>query len=112
MIMDARKAIQKMAEVLAASIPPHLGQPTTPPISWAQNGDTVTVILADGRKVSASIEAINALMFAPAPVPVRGNTPAKVDLDAIDAVDLLKPPASKTPAKKTKPAASGGKGKR
>ena len=59
--MDKLKA---MAEALSASILPHLGLPTFPPISWAQNGDVVTVILADGRKVSATIQEINQIMFA------------------------------------------------
>lgn len=54
-----------MANALAASILPHLGQPTTPPTAWAQEGETVIVVLADGRKVSASIQDINALMFPP-----------------------------------------------
>ena len=54
----------KMAHALAASIQPHLGQPTLPPRDWAQTGEIVTVILADGRKVSASISDINKLMFS------------------------------------------------
>ena len=52
-----------MAEALAASCPSYLGKPTMPPISWAQNGEIVTVILADGRKVSASVLVINQIMF-------------------------------------------------
>jgi hypothetical protein len=71
------KTLKAMAEALAASIPPHLGQPTTPPTSWAQDGETVTVILADGRKVSASIQAINALMFPPALTPAPVAKPEK-----------------------------------
>jgi len=55
--------LQAMATALAASIQPHLGLPTIPPIAWAQNGDIVSVVLADGRKVSASIQEINQLMF-------------------------------------------------
>ena len=73
--------LQAMATALAASIPPHLDRPTIPPISWAQVGDQVSVILADGRKVSASIQAVNELMFsqnlaqAPAPAKVRPEKP-------------------------------------
>jgi hypothetical protein len=62
-LIASPKKLKEMAEALAASIPPHLGQPTSPPISWAQVGDQVIVILADGRKASASIQDINALMF-------------------------------------------------
>jgi hypothetical protein len=98
------KTLKTMAEALAASIPPHLGKPTVPAIAWKQEGETVFVILADGRKVSASIQAINALMFTPAHVSSKEEAPAKTDLNALDAVDLK-------PAAKTKPAASGGKGK-
>jgi len=58
-----KSAVQTMAEALAASCPSYLGHPTIPPISWAQNGEMITVILADGWKVSASIQAINTLMF-------------------------------------------------
>jgi hypothetical protein len=39
-------------------------------MDWAQNGEIVTVVLADGRKVSASIQEINALMFPPVVKPV------------------------------------------
>jgi len=56
--------VKQMAEALAASIPLVHDRPITPPLAWAQDGDKVTVILADGRKVSASIQEINALMFA------------------------------------------------
>jgi hypothetical protein len=75
------KSLEAMATALAASIPPHLGRPTIPPIDWHQEGEIVTVILADGRKVSASILEINRIMFeqgvidkpvetGPAPVPL------------------------------------------
>ncbi len=57
----------KRAEALAASQTPYLSKPTTPPLAWHQKGEIVTVILADGRKVSATIQQINALMFAPVP---------------------------------------------
>ena len=56
--------LKDMATALAASIPPHLGKPTIPPIAWAQEGEILHVVLADGRKVSANIQAINELMFA------------------------------------------------
>jgi hypothetical protein len=85
--------LQSMATALAASIPPHLGQPTIPPISWAQNDDFVTVILADGRKVAASIQEINLLMFKQKIV----AEPAHPDFDSLE-VDLhqnmVKPAAS------------------
>ena len=58
-------SLKSMAEIIASHTPAHLGQPTIPPISWAQVGDQVIVILADGRKASASIQDINALMFPP-----------------------------------------------
>jgi hypothetical protein len=94
--------VKEMAQALAASIPPHLGQPTTPPLAWHQTGEIVVVILADGRKVSATVLAINALMFPPAVgagvSPARSSS--RVDLDKVE-VDI-----------KTKPAARrGGKGK-
>jgi hypothetical protein len=54
-----------MATALAASQKPHLDRPTIPPISWAQDGGIITVIMADGRKVRATIQDINALMFQP-----------------------------------------------
>jgi hypothetical protein len=67
----------KMAYALAASTPPYLDKPTIPPLDWHQEGDRVTVILADGRKVSASILEINALMFAQgvasSPKPLRAG---------------------------------------
>ena len=53
-----------MAEALAASCPSYLVHPTIPPISWAQNGEMITVILADGWKVSASIQAIKRVLLA------------------------------------------------
>jgi len=86
--------LKTMATAYAASIPPYLDRPTIPPQAWHQEGEIVTVILADGRKVSANIQAINALMFeqhvgtglapvhpakpvhAPAPV-VKPEKPAK-----------------------------------
>ena len=52
-----------MATALAASQPSHLGHPTIPPMDWHQEGEILTVIMADGRKVSASIPEITALMF-------------------------------------------------
>jgi hypothetical protein len=61
-IMDKLKS---MAEALAASTAPWLDKPTTPPISWAQTGDVISVVLADGRKVSATVQDVNALLFKP-----------------------------------------------
>jgi len=58
------KSLAAKATALAASQPSHLGQPTIPPMDWHQEGEILTVIMADGRKVSASIEAINLLMFS------------------------------------------------
>jgi hypothetical protein len=81
--------LKEMATALAAGTMPHLGQPTLPPQTWAQNGDLVTVILADGRKVSANIQTINTLMFKQGiaskpvgavhepPVPAKPTVPAK-----------------------------------
>jgi len=84
--------LKDMATAFAASIPPHLGRLTTPPLDWHQEGEILTVILADGRKFSASIQEINALMFkqnggAGIP-PVR---PGK-------SVVIIQPPAAASPA--------------
>ena len=57
------KELKDMAFALAASFPPHLDQPTIPPLDWHQDGEIITVIMADGRKVKASIQDINKLMF-------------------------------------------------
>jgi hypothetical protein len=97
--------LQAMAEALAASVPEHLGMPTIPPISWAQNGDIVTVILADGRKVSASIQEINQIMFNQMQG-LEGNTLYKSlhpDLDNLE-VDLrpVAPAKSTASARKRK----------
>jgi hypothetical protein len=43
------KQIKAAAYALAASIPPHLDKPTTPPLAWRVEGDQIRVILADGR---------------------------------------------------------------
>jgi hypothetical protein len=43
------KAIQALAFQFAASIPEHLGRPTTPPLKWSIEYDRLRVILADGR---------------------------------------------------------------
>ncbi|MGD0752825.1 MAG: hypothetical protein ABSA23_15630 [Anaerolineales bacterium] len=86
--------LQVMATALAASIQPHLGQPTIPPISWAQDGDIVHVVLADGRKVSASIQEINQIMFT------QKVVNEKIDLDNLE-VDLS---PKKAPAKRVKSA--------
>ena len=90
------KSVVDMAFTLAASIPSYLGQPTTPPIAWAQVGEIVIVILADGRKVSASIQDINKLMFVgvgdpPAHKPVQAPAP------------VIKPPEIHIPASSGKP---------
>ena len=61
-----------------------------PPISWAQDGEIVTVILADGRKVSASIQDVNKLMFDQK-VPVQAPAP------------VIKPPEIHIPASSGKP---------
>jgi hypothetical protein len=47
--------LEAKAYALAESISPYLGQPTTPPIKWRQEGDELVVILADGRKVRAPL---------------------------------------------------------
>ena len=73
------KALKSMATILAAHAPSHLGKATTPPVSWSQNGEVVSVILADGRKVSASIQEINALMFA-----AKSAASGSVDGNAVD----------------------------
>jgi hypothetical protein len=70
-------SLKSMAEIIASHTPAHLGQPTIPPISWAQVGDQVIVILADGRKASASIQDINALMFDLPPAAAPEKIPAK-----------------------------------
>jgi hypothetical protein len=101
--------LKTMATALASSIPPRLGQPTLPPIAWAQAGEIITVILADGRKVSANIQEVNALMFAQnaAAKPVddemvganswyRASGSTHPDLDALEAIDL-KPTKTTTP---------------
>jgi len=56
-------SLKAMAETIASGTPQHLGQPTTPPISWAQTGDIITVVLADGRKVSSTVQAVNQILF-------------------------------------------------
>lgn len=43
--------LKAKAYALAEATPPHLGQPTMPPIKWRQEGDELVVILADGRKI-------------------------------------------------------------
>lgn len=85
-----------MAMALALNTPSHLGKPTAPPISWRQDGEIVIVVLADGRKVSASIQDINAIMF-PA---------GKTGLETINIPAGTYP--EKTPVK---PATKGGKAK-
>ena len=87
----AADKLQQMATALAASIPPHLGQPTIPPLSWHQEGEIVIVILADGRKVSASITKINELMFS------------QGDLDALESVDLVGADRSLSPKGDVRP---------
>ena len=72
--------IRSMAMALALNTPPHLGKPTAPPISWRQDGEIVIVVLADGRKVSASIQQINAIMFpakSEEPLPAPKNLPTE-----------------------------------
>jgi len=86
--MDKLKA---MAETLAANTPPWLDKPTTPPIAWAQNGEIVVVILADGRKVSANVQAINALMFEQKVAEPVAKPPAQP----------VSKPTSKPPAKQS-----------
>ena len=71
-----------MAEALAASIPPHLAKLTSPPISWMQIGNDVTVILADGRKFTSSIQKINELMSAKT-LPVESAAPVLVQPPAV-----------------------------
>ena len=75
--MVQHQELRAMAEALAASIPPHLAKLTSPPISWMQIGNDVTVILADGRKFTASIQKINELMSAKT-LPVEPAAPVLV----------------------------------
>jgi hypothetical protein len=76
-LIASPKKLQELATALAASIPPYLDKPTIPPLDWHQEGDRVTVILADGRKVGAKIQEINELMFsqgvASSPKPLRAG---------------------------------------
>ncbi len=72
-----KSVVQTMAEILASHTPAHLGQPTTPPISWAQTGDIVSVVLADGRKVKASIQEVNEILFKELPPAAAPKKPAK-----------------------------------
>lgn len=95
--------LQAMAETLAANTQPWLGKPTVPPIAWAQNGEIVVVILADGRKVSANVQAINALVFKPY---VKIENPAKAwTPDDKVAQPVAKPPAQIASKPASKPAA-------
>jgi hypothetical protein len=51
--------LESKAFALAEATPPHLGQPTLPPIKWRQEGDELVVILADGRKVRGPLYPLN-----------------------------------------------------
>jgi len=74
------KELKDMAFALAASFPPYLDQPTIPPLDWHQDGEIITVIMADGRKVKASIQDINKLMFDqnvyPSHLPAQQSPPS------------------------------------
>ena len=43
--------LKRAAFMLAEHTPEYLGQPTMPPQGWWLDGDTLIVLLADGRKV-------------------------------------------------------------
>jgi hypothetical protein len=60
--MTEYNAIKVMAEAVAKAQPDHAGQPAFPPQSWRVEGDTLIVLCADGRKVSASMEEIKQLL--------------------------------------------------
>ena len=98
------KRLRELAYALAGGTPAHLGMPTLPPISWAQTGDLVIVVLADGRKVSASIQDINALMFtqdvASVPPVILSHVPLSVDHDEIGLSKPIQPPAKSTSTNK------------
>ena len=43
--------LKRAAFMLAEHTPEYLGKPTMPPQSWRLDGDTLIVLLADGRKI-------------------------------------------------------------
>ena len=95
--------LQGMAETIASGTPRHLGQPTTPPISWAQTGDIITVILADGRKVSSTVQAVNEILFQQ--IKIDEPTPPLAPIVGADGVRLEparqpSPPSTRTRRKK------------
>ena len=99
-----------MATALAASIPPYLDKPTLPPIAWAQNGEIITVILADGRKFSSSVQEINAIMFSQhVETPAAAQPPAKFEEGTqMPKVNSPHPPAKVKGPTPPKPASKGG----
>ena len=98
------------ATALAASQKEHLGRPTIPPIDWHQEGEILTVVMADGRKVTANIRDVDALLFPPQAKPVEKSVekPEKsVDksekASAKSAKSVDKPQKPQTPQKPQKP---------
>ena len=63
--MSEYDPIKVMAEAVAKDAPSHLGKPAFPPLSWRVDENTLIVILADGRKVYASMDYIKTLLPDP-----------------------------------------------
>ena len=47
---------EDLATVVAENVIPHLDKPTTPIIGYHKDGDNLSVVLNDGRKITASVE--------------------------------------------------------
>ena len=108
------QSLQDLAYALAAGTPEYLGRPTIPPIVWSQDGETVIVILADGRKVSASILEINQLMFSQG----IAEQPEDIEASIKEVDDLLgllpknEPPVVPVPTRVRQGAGKGGSKKK
>jgi hypothetical protein len=63
--MSEYDPIKVMAEAVARDAPSHLGKPAFPPLSWRVDENTLIVILADGRKIYASMNYIKTLLPDP-----------------------------------------------
>jgi hypothetical protein len=89
------KDLQAFANECAASIPKHLGQSTTPPLSWVVEDGKLRIILADGRgPFRFTLPHAKAVVKAP-------------ELMALPVHDLdrtIYPPANLKPNGKHKPA--------
>ena len=67
--------LKSKAYALAEATPPHLGRPTTPPLTWRQEGDELVVILADGRKVRGPIAHVPVIRVSePIKIPPKAET--------------------------------------